>query len=575
MFACGFTRSPQSKTAPAPQQPQPQPQPPHDSLRAFYLYTDALKSRAIDEDRSAAETLLLEAVGIDSTYAPAWFELSGIALYTDPDRAVDFARRAVQTDSTDKWFMRRFGQSLIYARRYAEAIPVFEQLVHMDRDPDNYRLLAMLYEQNERPFSAIAILDSADGQFGVLPGLSDLKRRLLLSTRQFDKALDEAKRAVASVPYAPDNHIALGEIYEHRGEDSLALASFRKAVAVDSSSLYAWASLGDYFLRRQDNHANLEVTQHMFELDGMPLKDKLDMFRRMTADRRFYREYYPQINRLAATLFIKYPDNHEVISLYAQHLIESGLIEQALEIYRSHLDDEPPQLDYYTMVASIESYLGNAEAADRCLELAVERFPDNPEVHIRRGGSLMLDKRYDEALDSFNEAMKHAGTDSLRSDIWGYIGDLYHSRSENRPSDMKRCYAAYEKALKANPDNASVLNNYAYFLSLEGKSLDRALQMSVRATTLSENNPTYLDTRAWVLYRLGRYDEAKTLMRQALSLDRTDSPELRLHYGDILAALGDDYMAEVYWRRALEYGYTDAEAIESRIENLKNKQPKR
>lgn len=580
MLFCGFTKSPQRKGASqtVDRHAAGRTEPPHDSLLPLYHYTDAIKLLMIDSNRVEAQMSLLSGLAEDSLYAPSWYSLAGIELYSDPDRAVEYSRRAVELDSTDKWYLQRLGQSLIVARRYGEALPVFEKLVQIDRNPDDYRILAVLYEQNERPFSAIAILDSADGQFGIIPMHSDIKRRLLLSTRQFDKALAEAKRIVEAIPYEPENYVALGEVYERRGEDSLALASFRKAVEVDSSSLFAWASLGDYYLRRQDNISNFEVTQHLFEMDAMPLRDKIEMFRRMTSDHRFYREYYPQINRLAGTLSIKYPNDREVIDLYAGHLINSGLAEQALAVYRSHLDDEPPQLDYFTMASSIEAYLGNQEASDRYLEMALERFPRSADVHVRRGGSFMLSGRYDEALDSFRLALELADTDSLRSEILGYTGDLYHARWEaegsRRTADMKRCYAAYDKALKINPDNESVLNNYAYFLSLEGRNLDRALQMSERATELSQNNATYLDTRAWVLYRLGRYEEAKRIMRQALSLDRTDSPELKIHYGDILAALGDSYMAEVYWRRALEHGYKDAAAIEARIEKLKNQQPR-
>lgn len=573
LLMCGFAKSPQRKNTASANQNEPfRPAPPHDSLTALYRYTDALKLLLIDSNYVDAQGSLMAAIEADSTYAPAWYELAGIEVYNDPETAVEYSRRAVQADSAQKWYLERLGQSLLASRRYGEAIPVYEKLVSTDRNPDHYHILARLYEQNDRPFSAIAILDSADGQFGILPGLADVKRRLLLSTRQYDKALAEAEKIAEAVPYAPENHIALGEIYETRGEDSLAGASYRRAVEVDSSSLFAWASLGDYFLRRQDNRSNLDVAQHLFEMENMPLKDKKEMFRRFTADRRFYREYYPQINRLAATLSIKYPDDKEVIELYTDHLIASGLVEQALAIYKSHFDDRPPQLDYYTMAASIETFLERPDSADRYLALALERFPDSADVHIRRAGSFMMRERLDEALESFNTALKYADTDSLKSQIWGYIGDLYHQKAEKKPSEMKRCYAAYDKALKADPDNSSVLNNYAYFLSLERRDLERALKMSERATELSVNNPTYLDTRAWVLYSLGRYEEAKRYMRQALSLDPADSPELRLHYGDILAALGDTYMAEVYWRRALEHGYKDVDAIEQRIEKLNKQQ---
>jgi tetratricopeptide (TPR) repeat protein len=94
--------------------------------------------------------------------------------------------------------------------------------------------------------------------------------------------------------------------------------------------------------------------------------------------------------------------------------------------------------------------------------------------------------------------------------------------------------------------------------------MERARQMSERAIKLESNNATYLDTYAWILYYMGELEEARTYMRQALSLDRTGSAELPLHYGDILFALGERFMAETYWRKALEQG-ADAKRIEQRI----------
>ena len=130
---------------------------------------------------------------------------------------------------------------------------------------------------------------------------------------------------------------------------------------------------------------------------------------------------------------------------------------------------------------------------------------------------------------------------------------------------MKKCYEAYAKSLRYQPDNALVLNNYAYFLSLEGRDLDRALAMAGRAVELTDNNPTYLDTEAWVLFRMGRTADARKVMQQAIARDRQQSPSLMMHYGDILHALGEHFMAEVYWRKALEKGY-DPDAVTRRLE---------
>jgi Flp pilus assembly protein TadD len=113
-----------------------------------------------------------------------------------------------------------------------------------------------------------------------------------------------------------------------------------------------------------------------------------------------------------------------------------------------------------------------------------------------------------------------------------------------------------------------VLNNYAYFLSVEGRDFERALIMSTRANQLSENNSTYLDTHAWILYKLGKYEEARNVQRKALMLDTTGSEALLMHYGDILYALDDKFMAETYWKKALEAG-ADPRLVEQRLSKLK------
>lgn len=207
----------------------------------------------------------------------------------------------------------------------------------------------------------------------------------------------------------------------------------------------------------------------------------------------------------------------------------------------------------------IENHLNRPDSVRHYTDRALAIFPHNTDLLHMRGALALQRKEYDEAVTLYNEALKHADNDTLRSSLWGAIGDVEHQRNQ-----MKRCYKAYDKALRYHADNAMVLNNYAYFLALDNRDLERAHTMITRALSLAENNSTYLDTMAWVLYRLERYAEAKKYMQQALSLDRSRSAELALHYGDILHALGEDFMAKTYWRKALERG-AKKEEIEKRF----------
>lgn len=556
-----------------------------DSLRSVWLYTEGIKQNTIAGDTARAREFFTEAIRNDSTFAPAYYEMASNGMYSTPDEAVELARSAHRLDTANKWYHQFLGQTLIFARRYDEALAVYRRLRTDDpQNPDNYRLLAALYEQAEQPFSAIATLDSAEMRFGRIPVLSTMKRQLLVATRQLDKAVEEAKAMVDAVPYEAQHHMVLADLYNILGKDSLALAEYDQAMKIDSTNVGTLMSLADYYNSRRDYRSLLSITERLFKSDEMPLDAKIKRFELFTSDMRFYREYYTQLNALASTLAVRYPQDRRVVELYARHLIASGELEQALALYKLHLGDQPPVEAYYRSVIDIESYLQHPDSVDRYVSRALELFPGQVDFHIAKGHALNYSKQYAKAVKAYRQSLSFAATDSLRSAIWGLVGDTWHQKAvagdtndENfslagkkgaSRSDMKQCYKAYDRSLHYNPDNAMVLNNYAYFLSLEGRDLEKALAMASRAVALTDNNPTYLDTHAWVLFKLGRTTEAKKVMQQAIALDSQNSPELLVHYGDILHAMGEQFMAEVYWRKALEKGY-DADRITRRMEQGK------
>jgi len=276
-----------------------------------------------------------------------------------------------------------------------------------------------------------------------------------------------------------------------------------------------------------------------------------------------------EINYKAALLLASrvalFMENYEEAITYAERLLELA----------------PTLFDMVGKI-DIETYLQHPDSVEKYVGKALELFPDKVDFHISKGHVMNSSKQYGQAVKAYKESLRYADTDSLRGVIWGMIGDTWHQQAaagiseqdESRTAKegrsgpyrkaMKECYKAYERSLAYRPDNPLVLNNYAYFLSLEERDLERALSMSSRVVALTDNNPTYLDTHAWVLFKLGRTDEAKKVLQKAVALDGQKSPELMVHYGDILHELGEQFMAEIYWKRALEKGY-DARQIELRL----------
>ena len=549
-----------------------------DSLQSVFLYTEALKALRIHRDTARGRELLNKSLEQDSTYAPAYFALVTNDLGKTPQESRRWAEKAYQADTTNIWYLRAYGQTLLQGESYKEALPVYKKLNERDpKDLDFYRILAALYEQNSQPYSAIATLDSAEVRMGRHPYLSRMKRHLLIQTKQTDKALEEAKTLVEEQPHEAEHHVVLAELYGVSGNDSLARREYDAALKIDSSRLETLMSLSDYYNGRHDFRSMLWVTRKLFLSDEMPLEQKIHRFELFTSELEFYRANYFQLHDLASVLAIHYPTDKRVVELYANHLIASGQLEEALKHYKSHLKDEPAEVDYYLTVIDIESYLERPDSVKKYVNEALAIFPEKIELHLAEGNVRYRMGNHIGAVKSYHKALKYADNATLRSQIWGQIGDVFHAYGESSGILIGKlyqldCYRAYKKALKYNPDNVLVLNNWAYFLSLEGKQLERALQMAERVTELTERNPTYMDTHAWILFRMGRLEEARQLMRQAVALDGQKSPELLLHYGDILHALGEQFMAETYWKKALDKG-ADKTKIEERMKRPKVEKP--
>lgn len=554
LLCCGFI--PQHKAA---RQAAPQ-------KSVSELYAEAIKAVTIHKDTIGAIGAIEAVFQQDSNYAPALNLLSRITRV--PKNAVEYAERAYLADTTNRYYLEEYGRALVQGGEYSKAVSVFGKIVQKSTEPNDYRILAILLDGSRKTTEAIAVLDTAEVRFGRIPLLGRLRQYYLLKTGQTLAAEADAHKAIEEAPYLAENHISLAEIYSATRRDSLALASYKRAIAIDSLDVEPWLALAEFHQKRGNMVAYLTLLERIFSNEQLPLQGKIEEWKSLSNDMNSYRKFYPQYDALIKRLYIRHPESKEVATSYAQHLILSGEVEEALRLCKQLIDYKKPNIEEFTRVIEIENHLNRPDSVRHYTDVALALFPHNTDLLHLRGALALQRKEFDDAIVLYNEALRHADNDTLRSSLWGAIGDVEHQRNE-----MKRCFKAYDKALRYHADNAMVLNNYAYFLSEDGKSLERALTMISRALALSQNNSTYLDTMAWVLYKLGRYDEAKKYMQQALSLDRQRSAELALHYGDILHALGEEFMAKTYWRKALERG-ADKEEIERRFLPEKGKQKK-
>ncbi len=553
---------------------------PSDSLpirRSVELTTDGQKRAYIYGDWGAADSLYRLAILADSLYAPAHYALAQnySMRRMQSDSVVKYSGNAYLVDTLNKWYREAYAQALAIGGEFTHARQLYQKGIESEPQTlSNYVMVAMLHRQQGEVQAAIEVLDSAEVRVGKSSYISTLKRDLLLSSGRQQEAISEVEELISLEPDMIEHRLTLAQIYIDTKQDSLAGAQYRRAVEVDPSSLEAIWALSQFSLDRGEIGNYLSSLKLLFASPQESLDNKISTFSRLTADKAFYAKNFFSINELATQLYLLDSADKRLVELYATHLIASGSLDKALEIYKEHALGATPEQEYFESVISIESYKQRADSVERYATIAIERYPTHHPFRLSLSNLYSYTKRHDEAIASYKEVLKRVEQDSLRSSIWGYIGDNYHQKSlAERPESrkeramMRQAYKAYDNALEADRNNPLVLNNYAYFLSLEQRDLGKALDMAGRAIALVSSNPTYLDTYAWILYELERYDEAKTIMRQVIALDTTGSAEIQFHYAEILAALGESFMAEIYYDKALKLGY-DPATIESKKAKL-------
>ena len=185
------------------------------------------------------------------------------------------------------------------------------------------------------------------------------------------------------------------------------------------------------------------------------------------------------------------------------------------------------------------------DTINRLVDLDREMNPDDYDIQLLKLRMCYIKQDWEAVLDQCDvlaDLSRRQGNNDHLAEALSIAGDVWYQQLENK----KKAYETYEEALKADPDRTSVLNNYAYYLSLEGRKLRKALKMSRRTVELEPDNATYLDTYGWLLYLLHKPGEAKPYFKHAMLYGGRDSAVVLEHYAKVLEALGENDLASYY-----------------------------
>lgn len=404
-------------------------------------------------------------------------------------------------------------------------------------------------------------------------------------------AVSEAEKLIEEHPNEPEYYVLKGQIESYVGREDAALRSLRKAeeLSEPGSGGAAKMQMSEIYRQRGDS---VEYERKVYEAlltDDLPFEMKHDLLAYYLSNQLKEGKDSSKGDALFETLLEQYPHEPALQSLASRYSAAKQDYGEALDQVEYAIDLDPSNEEYRNDALRFAYLSGDYEAMERVYKEIEGYFqPVSSETMVLYGQLLSAAEKYDAALEVFQELigrefpgielnkpldmskldknmdMKHL---NLLVTIYQDAGDIYNLKYND---DHTLTFACYENVLKLIPDNALTLNNYAYFMTrdkdrkLSDVELEKALRMSEEALKGDPGNPTYMDTRAWVLYRSGEYEAAREMIEAALEAARqeeseaageeTEDPshvEYYDHYGDILDALGEGEAARVYWKKAL------------------------
>ena len=535
----------------------------NDNKRKFdYYFYDALSAKA-QGNYAEAFDLFQHCHALDSTNANVLSELSGFYnVLQETSKAAALLEKAIDKDPNNYYYNMMLGSFYRDLGQKENAIDIYNVLLESHPEKiDIYMALAEAYNDNGDLEKAIETLDDLEQVVGVRETITINKFRLYSMLSRKEEAFEEIESIIKKNPDNLGYMLMLGDLYMQDNQMEKSLKQYKKVEAADPNYPSLVLSMVNYYEKNGKPDMALEeikraLVSPMFEIDV-----KLQLLTRYITMLQSNKTDTTIANPLFNTLFEQHPNNAQLNFLYGSVLMLQENETEAMEQFEIYAKAEPANPAGWENMLRI-ALPDSLEKVIWITENALKHIPDAYQFYFYLGGAKYQLERYEEALEVFEEGLEklEEGNPLVRSDFYAQIGDLNYHLGNKRVA-----YKKYEEALKLNPQNLGVLNNYSYFLSLDEESLDKAEQMSSITVKAEPTNPTYLDTYGWVLFRQGAYTMAKIYIENAVKYSEDEpSAEVLEHYGDILYKTGDKEKALEQWKKAKELG-SDSTTLDKKI----------
>ena len=503
----------------------------------------------IDSDFKGTVALLKDVGQTAPGNDAAWYYLgNAYFMLGDNVQAEKCLTEATRLDSTNYWYRYYLAQFYRMTGQKERTLSLYEKM--MQDFPKKVELsyqVVNLYLADGQTDKALRTLEDIETVMGKNDATVMTRFNILRQQNKMEEAytlLKEYSEEFAS----PQTLTLLGDYEMGMFNDTTALAYYDEALALDRDYPPARLGKAEAFRLTRRYPEYFSIVQDIASDPDIDPAAKIDYLGAVFkhSDGRFFQNHVAELDTTMEMLLRCHPADTAVLQTAGGYYFSTQRKERAKSIFRENRDQNPEDKTAALTYLQVLGSMGEWDNLVREAKESYARFPGETDFLEIAATAQYNQKNYQDVLEITEQILEDAAGDKEKTlSALASMGDIYHMTG-----DAKKAYKMYDRALKIDPNYVPVLNNYAYYLSEEGKDLRKAYKMSKKTIEAEPDNATYLDTFGWILYLQGKALEAKPFFKHAMLYGGKESATILDHYATVLESLGENDLAKVYRSQA-------------------------
>ena len=526
----------------------------NDEQRFKYFYLGAV-GQQIKGNYDAAFELLNHCQEINPDAAEVYFMRSAYyGLLNCDSLAIADIQKAAELNPQNSLYLERLAGTYIGSGKYDEAIEAYEKLYANNHGRDDVlNVLIRLYGQQKDYDNMLQTIDRLENLEGSSEEITLARMRVYSLKGDKQAELAELKDLSKKHPNDMNYRVMMGNWMLQNELPADALKEYEFVLAQEPDNLMAQMSMLDYYNAIGQDSLAAELQEKLVVSPSTPVSSKMTLMRAVVNNNEQQGGDSTEVLRIFRHILAQPQKTSDMWELQAAYMSLKKMPQDSIDnSLRGALEVSP---DNAGVRLQLIQSMWKDQRFDDVISLcnpALEYNPDEMAFYYFLGLAYFQKDEKDKALHTFQLGVSQINSESNKeivSDFYAIMGDILHEKGREQEA-----YVAYDSCLQWKDDNLGALNNYAYYLSENGKDLQKAEKMSYRTIKAEPQNSTFLDTYAWILFMQERYEEANIYIEQAVQNDSTASAVILEHAGDISAKVGDMKKAVEWWEKARDAG---------------------